>query len=115
MNITTRDYVVALAGFLGEHGTTMSIEELVEHLDRNHFPTACGPARDVDGRHIVKVLTSLSEALSNDERHEEAQTVIDSFVEDDGTYAFDSTNAHEDPLGSLAIEFCEPKVGRVQN
>ena len=42
MNITTRDYVVALAGFLGEHGTTMSIEELVEHLDRNHFPTAYG-------------------------------------------------------------------------
>ena len=27
MNISTRDYVVALAGFLGEHGTTMSIED----------------------------------------------------------------------------------------
>ena len=68
MNITTRDCPRRVPW---EHGTTMSIEELVEHLDRNHSPTACGAARDVDGRHIVKV----------------------------------------DP----AIEFCEPKVGRVQN
>ena len=84
-----KHYIWRLASFLGQHGMTMSGEELAEHLNRNNFLTAYDTEYS-GGRGTYKLIRETWSWLNDDlGLEEEAQNVAAAFVKPDGTYAYE--------------------------
>lgn len=85
---TKKHYVWQLAAFLNNFGTTMSGEELAEHLNRNNLLTNYG-AEYQGGRGTYTLIRETWKWVKNDlGLPNEAQKIAEAFVKQDGTFAY---------------------------
>jgi len=81
-------YIWKLANFLDSNGTTMSGEELADHLNRNEFKTSYGT--EFEGkRGIYRLIKFTYDWLSDLDLPKEASKVASSYVNKDGGYAYE--------------------------
>jgi hypothetical protein len=83
-----KEYIKRLAVFLSDNGTTMSADELAEHLNRNNFKTGYGT--EYEGRRGTYTLIHATyDWLVSLGQQDVADKVAQSFPKPDGSYAFD--------------------------
>lgn len=83
-----KEYISKLGIFLNDNNTTMAVNELADHLNRNGFKTSY--ESDFKGeRGTYKLIHSVYNWLVNNSQLIEAKAVACAFTKADGTYAFD--------------------------
>lgn len=82
-----KDYITKLGEFLTDNGTTMSVSELAEHLNRNNFKTNYGS--EYQGkRGTYTLVDAVYDELANNGNQAMADKVARAFPKNDGTYAY---------------------------
>lgn len=82
-----KEYIKRLAAFLNENGTTMAVNELAEHLNRNNFKTGYGTEYE-GGRGTYKLISATYNLLIANGQQMEAENVAKAFPKPNGNYAF---------------------------
>jgi hypothetical protein len=83
-----KEYIKRLATFLHDNGTTMAVNELAEHLNRNKFKTGYGTKYE-GGRGTYTLIHATYDWLVSIGQQTEADNVAKAFPKPDGSYAFD--------------------------
>ena len=86
-HMSNKEYISKLAQTLADNGTTMSGEELAQHLNRNNMKTSYG-TEYAGKRGIYKLIQDTYKWLESQGLHQEARNVAVAFVKPDGSYAY---------------------------
>lgn len=83
-----KEYIRRLGNFLSTNGTTMAINELADHLNRNNFKTSYGTEYE-GGRGTYTLIHATYDWLVSIGKQDEANSIAGAFTRSNGEYAYE--------------------------